>query len=84
MKRVFDWVDFVAIGLTTSLAFNLTVILYFARLKQRVIVTFNDFGELGIELVLFPAAIILGLFTLFRISTKLAKNSDGSKELKRK
>jgi hypothetical protein len=81
MGRVLKWLDFVAVAMTTSLALNLTIILYLARLNQRVTVTVNEFGELGIELVLFPVAVILGLFTMFRILTKLAKTSDRSKDL---
>ena len=66
--------DFLSIGFLLGLSINLVGIFFFASFNGgQAQVTVNTFGEQGVEAVLFPIFIIMGIITLLRAGRGLAK-----------
>lgn len=56
-----------ALGFNLALAINLVIILFLAvQNGGGVLVTANDFSEQGIEMVLFPLFILMGIVAFIR------------------
>jgi len=63
---------FLALGLNLVLAIHLTVIFFLARFAGgEVTIAVNDFSEQGVETILFPVIILIGLVALVWIGRKI-------------